>query len=117
MPGQSVLVVISADPRVSHRAHEAMRIALGMVAGDNEVALVLAGPASHLLDEDPDDLVDGDDVAKVRASLKKLGVPFHVESAALPADPGWNAEGHSVVPIEPAGVAALIARASRFIVF
>ena len=117
MPRQSVLVVISEDPRVSHRAHEAMRIALGMVAGENDVAIVLTGLAAHLLDEDTDDLVDGDDVAKVRASLKKLGVPFHVEASALPQAAGWNVEGHSVVEVDPAGVAALAARASRFIVF
>ena len=72
---QPALVVISEDPRVSHRANEAMRIALGIVAGDNEVHVVLTGPAVHLLDEDTDDLVDGDDIAKFRAALKKLGVP------------------------------------------
>src|SRR5215467_14231319 len=95
---QRVLVIISEDPRVSHRANEAMRIALGVVAGENAVDIVLAGPAAHLLDDDTDDLVDGDDIVKYRASLKKLGIPFHVESSAVPADPGWNAEGHAVIP-------------------
>ena len=56
-----VLVLISEDPRVSHRANEAMRIALGIVAGETPVDVVLTGPAVHLLDEDTDDLVDGDD--------------------------------------------------------
>jgi hypothetical protein len=116
-PGQQVLVVISEDPRASHRANEAMRIALGMVAGENAVSIVLTGPAVHLLDEDTDDLVDGDDIAKFRAALKKLAIPFHVEAGALPAEPGWNAEGHPVVPITPAGIAALAAAASRFLIF
>src|SRR5260370_38432068 len=87
------MVVISEDPRVSHRANEAIRIALGIVAGDNEVHVVLTGPAVHLLDEDTDDLVDGDDIAKFRAALKKLGVPLHVEGALPPAT-GWNADRH-----------------------
>jgi hypothetical protein len=110
------LVVISEDPRVSHRANEAMRIALGIVAGDNEVRVVLTGPAVHLLDEDTDDLVDGDDIAKFRASLKKLGVPFHVEGA-LPTAPGWNADGHPVIPVSRAQIAALVPRATRFLIF
>ncbi|MEX2221451.1 MAG: DsrE family protein [Candidatus Rokuibacteriota bacterium] len=114
-PGQPTLVLISEDPRVSHRANEAMRIALGIVAGENEVRIVLTGPAVHLLDDDTDDLVDGDDIAKFRASLKKLGVPFHVEGAHPAAD--WNGEGHPVVPATAADVAAMVSRATRFLVF
>ena len=113
---EPTLVVISEDPRVSHRANEAMRIALGIVAGDNEVRIVLIGPAVHLLDEDTDDLVDGDDIAKFRASLKKLGVAFHVEGAP-PTAPGWNADGHPVIPVSPAQIAALVPRATRFLIF
>ena len=113
---QPTLVVISEDPRVSHRANEAMRIALGVVAGDNPVQVVLTGPAVHLLDEDTDDLVDGDDIAKFRASLKKLGVPFQVEGA-LPTTPGWNTEGHPVVAVTRAQIAALVPRATRYLIF
>src|SRR5262245_24014055 len=112
-----VFVLTAEDPRVSHRAHEAMRIALGVVAGDNDVSIVLAGPGVHLLDEDTDELVDGDDVAKVRTSLRKLGVPFHVEATSLPSDSSWNPDAHPVTPIGAEGIAALAARASRFIVF
>ena len=112
-----MLVLISEDPRASHRANEAMRIALGVVAGENEVSIVLAGPATHLLDEDTDELVDGDDIAKIRASLRKLRIPFHVEAASVPPDASWNADAHPVTPIDTEGIAALAARASRFIVF
>lgn len=115
-PNQSTLVVISEDPRVSHRANEAMRIALGIVAGDNEVRIVLTGPAVHLLDEDTDDLVDGDDIARYRASLRKLGVTFHVEGA-LPTAPDWNTEGHPVVSLSREEIAALVPRAARYLVF
>ena len=113
---QPVLVLVSEDPRASHRANEAMRIALGVVAGENTVTLVLTGAAAHLLDADTDDLVDGDDIAKFRASLKKLGVPFHVEERAIPADPDWNADGHAVVQVTAADIARLVAAATRFIV-
>ena len=117
MPSQPVLVIISEDPRASHRANEAMRIALGVVAGENDVTIVLTGPSARLLDEDTDDLVDGDDILKFRAALKKLGVPFHVETSSLPTEPGWNAEGHVTVPIDAEGIAALVASASRFLIF
>ena len=94
-----------------------MRIALGVVAGENPVRIVLTGPAVHLLDEDTDDLVDGDDIAKFRAALKKLGVPFHVDAASLPSQRRWNADGHPVVPVSVDEIAALVAQARRFMVF
>jgi hypothetical protein len=113
---QPTLVLISEDPRVSHRANEAMRIALGVVAGENEVRIVLTGPAVHLLDDDTDDLVDGDDIAKFRAALRKLGIPFHIEGAA-PAPADWNGDGHPVVAVTAAEVAAMLPGATRFLVF
>jgi hypothetical protein len=114
---EPVLVLITEDPRVTGRAFEAMRIGIGVVAGENEVTFVLAGPAVHLLDADTDDLVDGDDIAKFRENLKRLGIPFHVEAAAVPADPDWNADGHPVVRVSRAEIADLVRAARRFIVF
>jgi len=113
---QPTLVIISEDPRASHRANEAMRIALGIVSGNNPIHVVLTGPAVHLLDENTDDLVDGDDIAKFRASLKKLGVAFHIEGA-LPDEPGWNADGHPVRSVSREDIAALVPKATRFLVF
>jgi len=115
-PSQPTLVLISEDPRVSHRANEAMRIALGIVAGENEVRIVLTGPAVHLLDDETDDLVDGDDIAKFRAALRKLGVPFHIEGTP-PASADWNGDGHPVVPVTGAEIATMLPRATRFLVF
>jgi hypothetical protein len=113
---QPVLVIVSEDPRVSHRANEGIRIALGVVAGENPVQVVLSGPAVHLLDEDTDDLVDGDDIAKFRAALRKLNVPFHIEGA-VPSDAEWNVEGHPIVPVDAGAVAELARRAQRYLVF
>jgi hypothetical protein len=44
---EPVLVLISADPRHSGRAFEAMRIGVGIVAGENTVTFVLSGPGVH----------------------------------------------------------------------
>jgi hypothetical protein len=114
---QPVLVLISVDPRESHRANEAMRIGLGIVSGENEVTFVLTGPAVHLLDGDTDDLVDGDDIAKFRASLQTLGIPFHVAEGARPADPEWNASGHSVIAVSPARILELMRASRRTLIF
>jgi hypothetical protein len=111
-----VVVLIAVDPRTSHRAFEAMRIGVGIVAGENAVTFVLTGPAAHLLDADTDDLVDGDDVAKFRASLRGLGVPFHVEAGSIPgAD--WNEEGHEVIPVTTEQITQLVRGARRTLVF
>jgi len=112
-----VVLVISVDPRASHRANEAMRIGLGIVAGENAVTFVLLGPGTHLLDEDTDELVDGDDVARFRANLKELGVPFHVETAAIPPDATWNADGHPVIRIDRDEAAGLVRNGRRVLVF
>ena len=94
-----------------------MRIGLGIVSGENEVTFVLTGPAVHLLDEDTDDLIDGDDIAKFRANLKSLGIPFHVEREALPSDSDWNTDGHPVTPVSRADIARLLRQGRRFFVF
>ena len=113
-----VLVLISEDPRRSHRANEALRIALGVAAGENDVTIVLTGPAVHLLDADTDDLVDGDDIVKYRGTLAKLGIPFHIDRSAMPAGrEGWNAEGHPTVPVSLEEIAGLIAGSRRFLMF
>jgi hypothetical protein len=112
-----VFVLISCDPRRTGRAFEAMRIGVGVVAGENEVTMVLAGPAVHLLDDDTDDLVDGDDIDKFRANLKRLGIPFHVQADSVPSDPDWNAGGHPVITVTAAEIAELARRARRFLIF
>ncbi len=117
MPDSPVLVLIASDPRTSHRAFEAMRIGVGVVAGENRVTFVLADGAVHLLDDDTDELVDGDDIAKFRASLRQLGVPFHVEASALPHDPSWNVDKHPVIPVTHDEIAGLMRDARSFIVF
>lgn len=112
-----VLVLIAADPRHTHRAFEAMRIGVGIVAGDHPVVLVLTHGAVHLLDADTDALVEGDEVAKFRATLRSLDVPFHVEAAHIPSDPDWNPEAHPIVPVSREEIAELIRRARHCLVF
>ena len=117
MPEAPVLVVIAVDPETSHRANEAVRIALGIIAGENDVVIVLLGPAAKILDSEVEEYVDGEDILKHVATLKKLGQTFHVEGDAIPGNGSWNATGVEVVPIDRTKLAGLIAASRRVLVF
>jgi len=77
-----IAVVISEDPRITARPVEALRIALGLCAGDHETTVVLLGPASTLLVEDVEEILDADILEKYLPSIKQLPVPFIVEAGA-----------------------------------
>ena len=77
-----VAVVISEDPTKTHRPVEALRIALGLCAGDHETTIILLGRAPLLLTDDTEDIVDVDILEKYRPSLAQLDVPFILESGA-----------------------------------
>jgi hypothetical protein len=112
-----VLVVVSVDPERSHRANEAVRIALGILAGENAVTIALLGPGAKVLDADVEDYVDGEDLLRHLGTLKKLGQAFHVERRAIPQDSGWNPLGLPVVPIDRSELAVLFAGSRRALVF
>ena len=73
---KNVAVIIREDPRNTHRPVEALRIALGLVAGTHQTTVVLLGEAVRLLSEDTDDLVDGEILEKYLPSIEQLEVPF-----------------------------------------
>jgi hypothetical protein len=112
-----VLVAVSVDPETSHRANEAVRIALGIIAGENAVVIALLGAGAKVLDADVEDYVDGEDLAKHLGTLRKLGQPFHVERNAIRSDDGWNPLGLEVVPIDRADLAGLLAGSRRALFF
>ncbi|MEY4703910.1 MAG: hypothetical protein RL042_106 [Nitrospirota bacterium] len=74
-----VAVVISEDPFVTARPVEALRIALGLCAGDHETTVVLLGRAPHLLMKDTEEIIDVDILEKYLPSFKHLSIPFIVE--------------------------------------
>ena len=108
---------MSVDPETSHRANEAVRIALGILAGENTVTVVLLGAGAKVLDADVEDYVDGEDLARHLSTLKKLGQQFHVERRAIRADGGWNPIGLALVPIDRADLVGLLAGSRRTLAF
>jgi hypothetical protein len=79
---KQVAVVIGEDPTRTHRPVEALRIALGLCAGDHETTVVLLGKAPLLLTDETDEIVDVDILEKYRPSFAQLAVPFVVESGS-----------------------------------
>lgn len=111
----SVAVVIHANPTKTHRAVEALRIALGLSSGEHAVTVFLLGQAPLLLTENLDHVIDADILEKYLPSLQQLGTPFVVApgtTTRFSMAPGFN------VREEQAGsVAALIASSDRVLVF
>ena len=74
-----VAVVISEDPSVTARPVEALRIALGLCAGDHETTVILLGRSPLLLMKNTEEILDVDILEKYLPSFKHLSVPFIVE--------------------------------------
>ena len=111
----SIAIVIREDPTKSHRAVEALRIALGLSTGGNPLTVILLDRAPLLLSKDLDAIVDGDTLERYIPALKELAPIFVVQSGArtrLPLDADFH------VREEPAyEIASLIAQADRVLVF
>ena len=73
---KNIAVVIQEDPRTTHRPVEALRIALGLVAGSHITTVVLLGEAVRLLTDDTDDIIDLDILEKYLPSIEQLEIPF-----------------------------------------
>jgi hypothetical protein len=78
-----IAVVISEDPFMTARPVEALRIALGLCAGDHETTVVLLGPASKLLMDNTEEIMDIDVLEKYLPSFTQLSIPFFVEVGTL----------------------------------
>lgn len=77
---KTVVVVIQEDPRQTHRPVEALRIALGLVAGAHQTTVVLLGESVRLLHEDVDDIIDVEILEKYLPSIEQLEIPFILPS-------------------------------------
>src|SRR5438067_12403403 len=94
MPVQSppkLLILIQEDPFVSHRAVEALRIALGLGSSNEgkDLTIVLTGRAPHLLADDITDIIDGEILEKHLPVFIEWETPFYISmDADTPA--GFN---------------------------
>lgn len=81
---KTIAVVIQEDPRTTHRPVEALRIALGLVAGSHHTTVILLGEAFRLLTEETDDIVDVDILEKYLPSIAQLEMPFLLQTGLHP---------------------------------
>jgi hypothetical protein len=109
-----VAVVISGDPCKSHRPVEALRIALGLCAGEHETTVILLDRAPLLLTDETDDIVDVDILEKYLPSLSQLRVPFLVEAGSFQRP--LRAE-FTVSPVSPDEIRGFLRAADRSLVF
>ena len=108
-------MVIHENPRKTHRAVEALRIALGLGVGDNPLTVVLLDQAPLMLAGGQDDLVDGDILEKYLPSLKQLQIPFVVPLGAhsqFDLDPGFKIREATTQEIQ-----SLVSTSDRVLVF
>jgi hypothetical protein len=109
-----VAVVISDDPHLTARPVEALRIALGLCAGDHDTTVILLGSASRLLMEDTEEIVDAEILEKYVPSFKHLAVPFIVEPGSTMNT--WS-DDFSVTTRTTDEIRQLVRSADRSLVF
>jgi len=109
-----IAVVISEDPRATARPVEALRIALGLYAGDHEMTVVLLGNAPLLLNGDTEEIIDVDILEKYLPSFKQLSIPFVVEPGAVM---DASARQFSVTTLLPADIREFVRSVDRSLVF
>ena len=109
-----IAVVISEDPSVTARPVEALRIALGLCAGDHETTVILLGRSPLLLMKDTEAIVDVDILEKYLPSFKHLSVPFIVEPGT--AMDTWS-DSFSVTTQTEDEIRQFIRRVDRSLIF
>ncbi len=109
-----IAVVISEDPFVTARPVEALRIALGLCAGDHETTVILLGRSPLLLMENTEGILDVDILEKYLPSFKQLSVPFVVEPGT--AIDAWS-DDFSVTTRTVDDIRQLVQSADRSLIF
>jgi len=109
-----IAVVISEDPRATARPVEALRIALGLYAGDHKMTVILLGQAPLLLKEDTEDIIDADILEKYLPSFKYLSIPFVVEPGSM-GDTGGTDFSVTTLPVDE--IRQLVRSVDRSLVF
>ena len=114
-PTASIVLIIREDPRTSARPVEALRIALGLAAGENPITVILMGQAVQLLAEDTDEIVDNEILEKYLPSFEHLQIPFIL---VLPSGPAPELqEGFAVTAGSSESARQAMAAADRVLVF
>lgn len=116
-PSPKTLIVIQVDPTKSHRAVEALRIALGLGSHNEgrDISIILCGRAPYLLSQDAGDIVDEEILEKHLPVFIEWKTPFLI---AMDAEtPRRYIAGVVTKPITAAEISAVFESVDRVIVF
>lgn len=112
---KNLVILIREDPTTTHRASEAIRIALGLSTGPNPVTIVLLENARQLISEDAYDLPDGEILEKYLPVIKNLELPIVVPLGSrtdFSLDKEFNIQESS-----SSHIALLVSHADRVLTF
>ena len=103
---RKVLVLIKTDPMKSHRAVEALRIAVGLGSHNEgkDITIILSGLSPFLLAEDTSDVVDTEILEKYLPTLAEWHTPLAIAFDA--ETPVRYAPGLTIKPLTEAEIAA-----------
>jgi len=101
----------------SHRAVEALRIALGLGSHNEgrDVSIILSGRAPFLLSDDTSDIVDGEILEKHLPVFIEWGTPFAIDTDA--ENPSHYMQDCVTKPISPSAIATALETADRVLIF
>src|SRR2546428_11526447 len=116
-PSPRTLVVIQTYRTKSHRAVEALRIALGLGSHNEgqDISIILCGRAPHLLAEDTGDIVDAEVLDKHLPVFIDWGTPFFIATDA--ETPHRYIPDVVTKPISAAEIPSALESADRVLVF
>lgn len=112
---KNLVVLIREDPNKSHRASEAIRIALGLSTGPNPLQIIILGKAKHLVTEEAYDLPDGDMLEKYLPVIQNLQIPIFVDKE--PEKKFTFDSNFSIQEIAHDQIGSLLAHADRVLAF
>lgn len=117
VPLRKIALLIAVDPKKSHRAVEALRIALGLGSHNEgkDLTLILSGRAPFLLSEDTSDIVDGEILEKHLPVFLEWGTPFSISTDA--ELPPLYVPNCVIKPIPPSEIVSSLEAADRVLVF
>ena len=111
------MFLIAVDPMKSHRAVEALRIALGLGSHNEgkDISIILTGRAPFLLSEETDDIVDGEILEKHLPVFIEWGSPFSIATNA--ETPPRYIQDCVTKPISPSEIATTLETTDRVLIF
>lgn len=113
---KKVVIIIQSDPRISHRPCEGIRIALGLVASEHHVSILLIKKAVHLLAPDKTDFVDEEHLEHFLSAFENFPVIFFIDAASY-VRCDFPVEETGAVLLSQAAGAEKIAAADCFFTF